>query len=209
MTRNAAFLFLAGILFSSGCMVRPYTSAPRDFQSPGGDFSVQLPHNWWQYNTSLDHQPLALAVVAQVNERREYLVDAIRITKDGFTLQQIAIGRISSGAELPHTRRKFTAAMLPQEAAEVMFDNFRSNGKIFRPTLETSEPVSLAGRPGFKLRYAYETRDELKIQAVYYGVLSGPWLYYLLYEAPAQFYFARDLAEFEGVRQSLRILAGP
>ncbi len=41
-----------------------------------------------------------------------------------------------------------------------------------------------------------------------YGFLDGKWVYRLIYQAAARYYFDKDLAAFERVRQSLKLLAG-
>ena len=56
-----------------------------------------------------------------------------------------------------------------------------------------------------KLHYAYRAEKRLKIEGLFYGALAGPWLYYVVYEAPAQHYFNKDLELFEKARASFAI----
>lgn len=198
---------LVGASMAAGC-ASPYAVVSGAYVASADSISVNLPSGWRQYNAALDHQPLARAVVARVEERREFIRDSLRITKDGFSLQQIAIGRIRVGDDLPHTRKKIASGMSPQEAADVMADNVRSNQKLLRPLIQSNEPATVGGKPGFKLLYSYETQEGLRINVAYYGSLSDPALYYLMFEAPAQYYFSRDLPVFEKVRQSFKILSG-
>lgn len=66
----------------------------------------------------------------------------------------------------------------------------------------------MGGYPGFNLHYAYRTGDRLKVEGIFSGAMVGTWLYYVLYEAPAQHYFAKDLQVFEKVRNSFQIGKG-
>ncbi|MFQ5801037.1 MAG: hypothetical protein ACE5HH_04900 [Candidatus Hydrothermarchaeales archaeon] len=129
----------------------------------------------------------------------------IRITRDGLTLQQISIGRIAADEELPHTKKKLSNGMLPQELAEVITDDLRSNANITNLQVNENVPATVGGHPGFKLLYTYQTKQGLKIKVAHYGVMSGDWCYYLLYEAPARYYFPKDFPVFEKVKETFKI----
>ena len=66
----------------------------------------------------------------------------------------------------------------------------------------------MGGYPGFKLHYTYRTEEKLKVEGLFYGAIVGPWLYYVLYEAPAQHYFNKDLQVFDRMLSSFQILKG-
>jgi hypothetical protein len=193
---------LLSVLLFSSCGV-PYALVSGRYVSSDANFAVDLPEGWRQHNASFD----SVRVVKETLEKRRKLDwDVIRLTRDGLLLQQIGIGRIPITEELPHTKRKFAQNMIALEAAELISDNFRSNTNLNHQEIVENAPATLGGYPGFKLHYSYRTEEELKLEGLLYGALVGDWLYYIVYEAPAQHYFAKDVQLFERTRSSLDIL---
>jgi hypothetical protein len=92
--------------------------------------------------------------------------------------------------------------MIPLEAAEVIVDEMRSNTNLDNHEILENIPVNVGGYPGFKLHYTYRAEERLKMEGLFYATLVGPWLYYVLYEAPAQHYLGKDLQLFEKTRSS-------
>jgi hypothetical protein len=169
------------------------------------NFVVDLPQGWRQHNPSYDP---SYAYKAMLEERRKFSWDVIRLTHDGLLLQQICIGRIPVTDELRNTKRKLTQEMIPLEAAEVMSSDIRSNSNLTNQDIIENAPATVGGYPGFKLHYTYRTEDRLKVEGLFYGAMVGPWLYYVLYEAPAQHYFNKDLQVFDRTLASFQILKG-
>ena len=64
----------------------------------------------------------------------------------------------------------------------------------------------MAGLPGFKLVYSFRAVNGLRLKRVHYGVLVRDWVYRIQYQAAARYYFDKDLATFERVRESFRLL---
>ena len=56
--------------------------------------------------------------------------------------------------------------------------------------------------------YSARLKSGLRLKTVHYGLLDGKWVYRLIYQAPARYYFEKDLATFEQVRESFKLLAG-
>ena len=63
----------------------------------------------------------------------------------------------------------------------------------------------VGGKAGFKLVYTWKTSDGLRMKQSDYGLVVGPWLYQLTYQAAARYYFERDLTAFERVVASFRL----
>jgi hypothetical protein len=194
-------------LFFAGCT--PYTLVGGEYAPSSENFTVNLPEGWRMHDRYADHDPTAWAMLMALEKRRSLKWDVIRITRDGLLLQQIAIGRIPFTADWPHTKKKLSQSMLPVEAAELVTDNLRSNPEITHQELLENRPAPVGGFPGFRLYYAYRTKEELKINGLFYGALAGGWLYYLLYEGPAQHYFPKDLQLFETTYQSFQFPTKP
>jgi len=204
MNQKMFIIAFVSCLFLASCSVA-YSPVGGRYVSSDENFAIELPQRWWQHNLANDQ----LADFIKILEKRRKLSwDTLRLTRDGLLLQQIGIGRVPVTDELPYSKRKLAANMIPLEAAEVVGNNFRSNPNLNHSEILENAPATLGGYPGFKLHYAYGTEDELKVEGLFYGTLVGPWLYYVLYEAPAQYYFAQDLQLFERTRSSFEILRG-
>jgi hypothetical protein len=190
------------LLFSCGI---PYSLVTESHVSAPENFVVDLLLGWRRHNASAD----PLTGLKKLLEKRHKLSwDIIRLTHDGLLLQQICIGRIPISEELPNTKRTLAQGMIPLEAAEIIGDELRSNSNLTNQEIIENIPTSVGGYPGFKLHYSYRIEDRLKIEGLFYGALVGPWLYYLLYEAPAQHYFIKDVSVFEVTRASFQIGKG-
>jgi hypothetical protein len=125
-------------------------------------------------------------------------------TRDGFGLQTIHLSKRPLEAEFKYTQKKLAAGMLPQEAAEIVLDDFRANPEIVDLKIIENGPATLAGNPGFKLSLTYRSKSGLLRQRVRYGCLDKGLLISLSYDAPKQYYFSHDLAVFEQMRNFLR-----
>jgi hypothetical protein len=194
----------AGIFLLLSCGV-PYSLVTERHVVSPENFAVDLPVGWRQHNASFD--PVQ-DYKAMLEKRRKLSWDVIRLTRDGLLLQQICIGRIPVTEELPNTKRKLAQDMIPLEAAEVISSDIRSNSNLRNQDIIENAPASVGGYPGFKLHYTYRTEQELKVEGLFYGALVGNWLYYVLYEAPAQHYFKKDLQLFETTRSSFQLIKG-
>ena len=198
----------ANIFLLISCAV-PYSRViERHVVSPE-NFAVDLPQGWRQYDASFDPTVRwGFGVTAMLEKRRKLNWDVIRLTRDGLLLQQICIGRIWVTDELPNTKRKLAQDMIPLGAAEVISSDIRSNPNLTNQDIVENTSATVGGYPGFKLHYTYRTEEKLKVEGLYYGAIVGPWLYYVLYEAPAQHYFNKDLQVFDGMLASFQILKG-
>jgi hypothetical protein len=170
-------------------------------------FAVDLPQGWRQHDLWADPYWLK-NYTAMLEKRRKLTWDVIRLTHDGLLLQQICIGRMPVVDELPNTKRELAQDMTPLEAGEMMGDELRSNPYLTNQDMIESAPATVGGYPGFRLHYTYRTEEKLKVEGLYYGAIVGPWLYYMLYEAPAQHYFNKDLQVFDRMLSSVQILKG-
>jgi len=183
----------------------PYSLVSGHYVAAAENFVVDLPEGWRQHNVSID---TLRNFTAMLEKRHKLSWDVLRITRDGLLLQQICIGRIPVTEELPNTKRKLAQEMTSLEAADVIIDDIRSNSTLTHQEIIENAPAAVGGYPGFKLHYAYRSEERLKMEGLFYGAIAGPWLYYVLYEAPAQHYFNKDLQVFEKTRNSFQIGKG-
>ena len=132
--------------------------------------------------------------------------DSLLLTRDGVSLQNIRVERVAVGDELTHTKKKFAKRMSAQDVAEVELDEVRSDQGMRTFELLENVPFQVAGLPGFKLVYTFKTENGLRLRRIHYGVLLRGWVNRVQYQAPARYYFEKDLATFERVRESFRLL---
>lgn len=183
---SMAILFLL-----SGCVRSPWVLSAGKYAPESQDFEVELPAGWRHNNLFQDKDSTIVRA----------------LTRDGYLLQFIRINKMPLDKEFPNTKKKLSPEMLPQEAAEVVFDDIRSNVNTNNQQMIQQGPTKFGDRLGFRLFYSYQTTAGLKMQGVCYGLLVNTLYYSLIYEAPSRYYFARDLPTFETMKDSFRILA--
>ncbi len=166
-----------------GCV--PYTAVAGKQTLSEYDVEVTTPSGWYRANRASD---------------------MFLITRDGLALQSILVQRVAVADALKFTKRKFADTMPPSEVAEVELDEARSNPDVLNLTVEQNTPTMLDGRPGFRLVYTWNTKAGLRLKRIHYGFREGKFVYRLSYQAASRHYFDRDLAIFETVRESLRML---
>jgi hypothetical protein len=132
--------------------------------------------------------------------------DKLVITHDGPALESILIERVPVD-----TRRGFSAGMPPPEAARIELQQLRLSADESAKrqgdlSVEQDGLAVVAGRPAFRLVYAWRTAEGLRIKRVHYGFVDGAWVYRLIYQATARYYFDRHLVSFEEVVSSFRLL---
>jgi len=132
--------------------------------------------------------------------------DSLLVTRDGISLQYIRIERVAVGDELTHTKKKFAKGMLPQDVAALELDEVWSDQSVRNLALVENIPFQVTGFPGFKLVYTFKTENGLRLRRVHHRVLLRGWVSRVQYQAPARYYFDKDLATFERVRESFRLL---
>ncbi len=176
-------LIVLMLLVTAGC--GPWVRTEGPFTSKAQNFSVNIPQGWMLSNTE----------------------KIFLITRDGTLLQRIVCIRqgLSAEKQFSHTRKRVTSGMLPQELADVVLDDFQSNAVNQDFTVEENAPAAVAGKPGFKARFAFRTKDGLPYRCLYYGFISGDWFYGIFYIAPQRYYFDKDLGTFENVIKSFRL----
>ena len=179
-----ALVFVACAL--SGCA--PWVQVEGPYRMDTQGFEVNLPAGWRRATT---------------------VSDSLLLTRDGVSLQYIWIERVAVGDELTHTKKKFAKRMSPQDVAEVELDEVRLDQGMRIVELLENVPFQMAGFPGFKVVYTFRAENGLRLKRVHYGVLVRDRVYRVQYQAPARYYFEKDLSTFERVRESFRITDKP
>ena len=150
----------------------------------GARFALDLPPDWMMMN---------------------FVEDGLVATRDGFNLQSVKVRKIKFGEDLPHTKKKISKGMAPQELAEVLLDDLRSDGTANALKVLETRPVTISGQKGFRTTVAFKDGYGLRYKAVLCGVMAEGRAWQITYAAPARYYFERDLATFDSALTSMRI----
>ena len=171
------------VFFFGACA--PWVMVGGNYENSTENFKAEFPKGWRKYNLSKDN---------------------VLITKDGLGLQFIRISRTPIDNELEYTDKKFGKGMLPQEAGEVVIQNFRSNHNIVNQKVLANNPATIGGYPGFNIKFLFQTKDGMTKQCILYGFITEESYYELCYEASKRHYFSKDEADFERVKDTFKLL---
>ena len=163
----------------------PWMKVGGVYKNTKEQYSVDLPQDWMKFNSN----------------------EQLLVSRDGPLLQNIIIERVDINEELEHTKKKLQKSMLPQEASEVIIDNISSDSEVLNLNIIENIPITIDLYPGFKIFFTYNNKDGLNFRSIYCGFLSGDWLYTIKYTAADRHYFQNDVAEFEHVLNSFRLLS--
>lgn len=150
----------------------------------GARFALDLPPDWMMLN---------------------FVENGLVATRDGFNLQTVKVRKIKFGDDLPHTKKKIAEGMAPQELAEVLLDDLRSDGTANALKVLETKPLTISGQKGFRTTVAFKGSHGLRYKAVLCGVMTQGRAWQITYAAPARHYFDRDLPAFDAAVASLRI----
>lgn len=129
----------------------------------------------------------------------------LKITTDGPALQEILVSIVDIAEQKSDAKKTLKKDMLPQELAEVVLDRARSNKGMVQFTVLDNAPAQLGGREGFRLDCTYK-KNKVRYRGIYYGMLQGETFYRVSYAAPVRYYFDKDVATFEEIVRSFRLV---
>lgn len=182
-------LVVAAIALLPGCFQKtePWEKIGGRYDSGnwfGARFALDLPNDWMM---------------------RNFVENGLVATRDGFNLQTIKVRKIKFGEDLPHTKKKISKAMVPQELAEVLLDDLRTDGTVNALKVLETRPATISGQKGFRTTVAFKDEHGLRFKAVLCGVMAEDRAWQVSYVAPTRHYFERDLPAFDAALASMRI----
>ena len=175
-------ILLVSVLLITSCASVAERRSLKDLSD--NDFSVEIPNGWWK--------PKHL--------------DKYLITKDGVFLQYVLIQQRPIDRPYRNTKKKLNKGMLPQEAADVIIDEIASDRRIYHFNVIENAPAIIDGREGFKILFTYKDKKGSTFKTLYYGFISGDSFFNLRYNAAMRHYFEKDIADFEKILSSFRIV---
>ena len=153
---------------------------------PDNAFSVEIPEGWWKPKH----------------------IDKYLLTKDGVFLQYVLIQQRPIDRPYRNTKKKLNKGMLPQEAAGVIIDEIASDRRIHNFNVIENAPAIIDGREAFKILFTYKDKKGSTFKTLYYGFISGDSFYNLRYNAATRYYFEKDIAVFEKILSSFKVVKG-
>ena len=148
------------------------------------DFSVEIPKGWW----------------------KPKYIDKYLITKDGVFLQYVLIQQRPIDRPYRNTKKKLNIGMLPQEVAGVIIDEIASDRRIYNFNVIENAPAIIDGREGFKILFTYKDKRGSIFKTLYYGFISRDSFFNLRYNAAMRYYFEKDIAAFEHILSSFKVV---
>lgn len=143
--------------------------------------------------------------------------DAESWTLDGMPLNEVTFyGGVPDGRALfrevdrrDHPLPRFSATMLPPDVVQLFEASYRLAGGTALFQVDGVEPVTFAGAPGFRFRYAFtQGSDEVRRRGEATGAIIGGRLWMMTWEAPAIHYYEHNLADYRALVASARLAKG-
>lgn len=134
-------------------------------------------------------------------------------TLDGDALNKVTFfGGIAAGAPLVREVNK-KSKPLPKVAANMLLTDiptllestYRSQGSVVQMTVVNQEPSQLGKHKAIRFTYNFTRRDEVDRKGEATGALVGGKLYLITYEAPALYFFDKDLEKYRLLASTFEI----
>lgn len=135
-------------------------------------------------------------------------------TRDGDGLNKVSFfGGISSGMPIYKERNK-KESPLPKVAANMLLPDipglleatYRSQYQVNRISIDTQDVATINGKQAIRFTYSYvRSDDEVERKGEAIGSIVNGKLYMVTYEAPAIFYFGKDLEDFRKIAETLKL----
>lgn len=128
------------------------------------------------------------------------------ITKEGVYLQFIEIRYRAYEGDDQFTKKKLSAQLPPRELADIILDEWTTQGDFSGVTVLENRPVTIGGIPAFRAVLSYREKCGLLHKTVYCGFIKDDKYFSFWYAAPAQHYFDKYLPVFDKVLSSFKLV---
>lgn len=101
---------------------------------------------------------------------------------------------------------KFSSKMILPDIVQMFEGSYRIASGTSLFSIGTVEPATFAGQPGVRFTYSFVQHDEeVKRNGEATGAIIGGKLYLITYEAPAIYYFDRDIAAYRKLVETAKV----
>ncbi|MDK2766776.1 hypothetical protein [Sphingomonas sp.] len=133
-------------------------------------------------------------------------------TIDGDGLNKVTfLGGIAPGMpimrEVDRKNRplpKVTANMLITDIPALLESTYRVRYGVNRMSIDSQEPATISGQKGIRFTYSFTRDDEVSRKGEAIGAVIGGKLYLVAYEAPALYFFDKDVEKYRRVAETLK-----
>lgn len=134
-------------------------------------------------------------------------------TRDGDNLNKVTFfGGIGSGLPIFKERNKkeaplpkVTSNMLLPDIPALLEATYRSQYQVNRISIDSQDIAAVNGKQAIRFTYSYmRGEDEVERKGEAVGTLVNNKLYLVTYEAPAIYFFGKDLEDFRRISQTLK-----
>jgi hypothetical protein len=181
MKRKLALPLLL-LMLIAGCAPWAAVDSTNRLIKVKGDYTLEAPIGW---------------------VRRNFDVYDVFISRDGPSLNFIAIDREKHQRELPLTKRKTSADMLPHEVAELVIAEQKAVDSRGSFSVLSSQPAMLNGKPAVRVHTRWKNERGLPIERLTYALVDLKGRLAFIYEAPGLVYFQKRVADFDAMVKTL------
>lgn len=161
------------------------TWCPVDGRLGTENYVVDIPQGWMKYDSGA----------------------TVMISRDGPYLQYILLQERPLDQPFRHTRKRMSAYMLAQEAAQVIIDDLSSDMAVKNLAVIDNAPTVVDGYDAFRLIYSYRNEQGLLMKTAYYGFIHDLTYYSIRFTAPQRHYFEKDIRTFETILSNFHLVA--
>ncbi|MES2291085.1 MAG: hypothetical protein V4530_15255 [Pseudomonadota bacterium] len=190
-------VFAAALALSASPAVAGYKLMPTGTKQPVGKLglSVVPPNDWNRLGAKIGR-------------------NAESWTLDGLSLNDLSFyAGIEDGRtlfrEIDKKNRplpKFSSKMLLPDIVQMFEGSYRIASGTSLFSIGNVEPATFAGQPGVRFSYSFVQQDEeVKRNGEATGAIINGKLYLITYEAPAIYYFDRDVAAYRKLVETAKI----
>jgi hypothetical protein len=133
---------------------------------------------------------------------RPYLL----ITKEGPFLQNIMVQKRYIGRSFRYTQKKMRKGMLPEEAAQIIIDEYTSDQNIGNLKVLNNTPAEINGHNGFKILLTYLGPKGNEFHTLYYGFIKADTFFNLRFTAGGRQYYQKDIETFNRMLNSFQVV---
>jgi len=174
-------LWVTLFLLAAGCVACTHNGGRSN--STAYSFAVDIPEGWRRID-------------------RPYLL----ITKEGPFLQNIMVQNRFIGRSFRYTKKKMQKKMLPEEAAQIIIDEYASDQNIGNLKVLNNSPADINGHDGFKILLTYLGPKGNEFHTLYYGFIKADTFFNLRFTAGGRQNFQKDIETFKRMLNSFQVI---
>ena len=168
-------------LLAASILACHHSSAPS--KKTNYSFTIDIPEGWRRID-------------------RPYLL----ITKEGPFLQNVMVQNRHISRSFRYTQKRMGKGMLPEEAAQIIIDEYASDQNIGNLKVLNNTPEQINGHNGFKILLTYLGPKGNEFHTLYYGFIKADTYFNLRFTAGGRQYYQKDIETFNRMLNSFQVV---